>query len=53
MEGKRFVQFHDGQKVEYNFASEEYCGSFWGPMKLEAKGKMIFTDKANKIVAEM
>lgn len=39
--------------IEYNFASEEYCGSFWGPMKLEAMGRMVFQDRANKIVAEM
>lgn len=51
--GNRVIQFKDGQKVEYNFASEEYCGSFWGTMKLEAKGKMIFTDRVNNIVAEM
>jgi hypothetical protein len=40
--GTRYIRFKDGQLIEYNFASEEYSGSFWGPMKLEATGKMIF-----------
>lgn len=51
--GKRYIKFNSGQVVEYNFASEEYCGSFWGPMKLEAAGKMIFSDKSNSIVSEL
>jgi hypothetical protein len=46
------MKFYDGQTIEYNFAAEEYSGSFWGAMKLEALGKMCFTDKKNNIKAE-
>ena len=51
--GRRVIQFKDGSTVEYNFGAEEYCGSFWGPMKVEVKGKLLFTDKTNNITAEM
>ncbi|CAK72506.1 unnamed protein product (macronuclear) [Paramecium tetraurelia] len=49
--GKRFLQFADGELIEYNFAGEEYSGSFWGPMKVECKGKITFLDKKNDISA--
>lgn len=39
--------------IEYNFASEEYCGNFWGPMKVEVLGKMVFQDKANNLQCEL
>jgi len=39
--------------IEYNFGSEEYSGSFWGPMKVEVTGKMYFLDRANNISAEL
>ena len=37
----------------YNFASEEYSGSFWGAMKVEVKGKMKFEDKRNLLSCEI
>ncbi len=46
------MEFSDGQLIEYNFGSEEYSGSFWGAMKVEVLGKMIFTDKKNNLIAE-
>lgn len=42
--GNRNIHFSDGQKIIYNFASEEYSGSFLGTMKIESKGKMSFVD---------
>lgn len=51
--GKRFIEFANGQKIQYNFACEEYSGSFWGPMKVECKGKITFTDSANEISASL
>ena len=51
--GKRYIKFKTGELLEYNFASEQYCGSFWGPMKVEVGGKMLFQDKQNNIVAEL
>lgn len=33
--GKRFVTFKDGQKIEYNFAYENYSGTVMGTMKVE------------------
>ncbi|KAM3146116.1 hypothetical protein pb186bvf_001773 [Paramecium bursaria] len=51
--GKRQIVFADGQLIEYNFAGEEYSGSFWGHMKVESKGKMTFTDSKNEITASV
>ncbi|CAD8105315.1 unnamed protein product [Paramecium primaurelia] len=49
--GKRYLSFPGGDLIEYNFAGEEYSGSFWGPMKVECKGKINFVDKKNDITA--
>lgn len=35
--GKRFIEFKDGQKVEYNFACESYSGTFIGKMVVEVQ----------------
>lgn len=39
--------------MQYNYASEEYSGSFWGAMKVEVKGKMKFEDKKNSLICEI
>lgn len=50
--GKRNVMFRkDKQLITYNFAQEMYSGLFWGAMKLETKGQILFEDKENKIEA--
>lgn len=45
------MRFANGQSIEYNYAGEEYSGSFWGSMKVESKGKIQFIDKQNDISA--
>lgn len=49
--GNRNIEFKDGQKIIYNFASEEYSGSFLGSMKIESKGQIQFVDAKNQICA--
>ncbi|KRX07738.1 hypothetical protein PPERSA_05801 [Pseudocohnilembus persalinus] len=50
--GSRNVYFKkDGQKITYNFAKETYSGIFWGALKIETKGQLIFEDKQNKLKA--
>lgn len=51
--GKRFLQFKNGGCISYNFANEEYSGSFWGAMKVECKGKINFTDQSNDLTASL
>jgi len=42
--GKRIVEFADGGKIQFNFGSEEYNNSFFGTIRHEAVGEMLFKD---------
>ena len=33
--GRRMIRFDDGTKIEYNFAYEQYSGTFMGTVKVE------------------
>ena len=39
--------------ITYNFAKEVYGGSFFGAMKVESKGNLVFNDEKNGISAEL
>lgn len=45
--GKRSVCFKDGTRIEFGFVKEVYCNSFFGEMKLESIGEILFEDKEN------
>jgi len=42
--GKRFVEFEDGQKISFNFCLEQYNNSFWGTIKHESLGEIVYKD---------
>lgn len=45
--GKRMVEFSDGTKISFNFASETYSNSFWGTLRHECQGDITFKDITN------
>jgi|LauGreDrversion4_2_1035121.scaffolds.fasta_scaffold174336_4 hypothetical protein len=45
--GKRMVEFPDGTKIAFNFASETYSNSFWGTLRHECHGDITFKDLTN------
>ena len=51
--GKRFVEFKDGTKIEFNFAEENFSNCFFGQVKLETLGTMIFKDVENNIECKL
>ncbi|EGR27407.1 hypothetical protein IMG5_195890 [Ichthyophthirius multifiliis] len=56
--GVRTVEFLDDknnviQKIIYNFGEENYSGIFFGTMKIETNGILIFKDIKNNIFAQI
>lgn len=47
--GKRCVIFKDGTKIDFNFSHEYFSNCFWGHVKMESLGELIFKDELNKI----
>jgi hypothetical protein len=47
--GKRFVEFKDGSKIEFNFCEENFGNCFWGTVNLQSLGILSFIDKKNNI----
>ena len=45
--GKRQVEFNDGTKIEYNFCYESYSNSFWGTLRHESLGEIVYRDLTN------
>lgn len=51
--GKRFVEFNDGVKIDFNFCEENFSNCFWGTVNLQSLGTMIFIDKKNEIECKL
>lgn len=47
--GKRYVKFDDGTKFEFNFFNESISNSFWGTMKHETIGDIVYIEKEKNI----
>lgn len=43
------MTFRDGQRIDFDFSYDYYSGTFFGTLKLESLGQMVFTDKANDL----
>lgn len=42
--GKRWVEFKDKHKIEFNFCYEYFSNSFWGTLRHESLGEVQFKD---------
>jgi len=42
--GKRVIEFPDGGKIQFSFGTEEYNNSFFGTIRHEAIGEIVFKD---------
>lgn len=45
--GKRCVEFKDGTKIQFNFCHETYSNTFWGTMRHESLGEVLYKDLTN------
>lgn len=45
--GKRIVEFKDKTKIMFNFCYEAYSNSFWGTLRHESLGEILFVDLTN------
>lgn len=46
--GKRAIEFNDST-IEFNYNVDQYNNSFWGVLRLECVGEMLFRDTKNGI----
>ena len=45
--GRRIIEFPDGTKIEFTFCYENYGNSFWGVIRHESLGDIIYKDLTN------
>ena len=51
--GKRYIEFKDGTKIEFDFCQENFNNCFWGTIYLETLGTINFIDKKNNIECKL
>jgi len=51
--GKRFVEFKDGIKIDFNFCEENFGNCFWGTVNLQSLGTIVYNDKKNGIECKL
>ncbi len=45
--GKRKVEFSDGTTIAYGFCNEVYSNTFWGSLRHESLGDILYKDLTN------
>mmetsp|Transcript_25987 Transcript_25987/g.25578 ORF Transcript_25987/g.25578 Transcript_25987/m.25578 type:complete len:305 (-) Transcript_25987:40-954(-) len=51
--GKKVFQFPDGQIITHNLPNELFAGTFFGTMRHESLGVLVFTDSLNRYKAKV